>query len=98
MFRVEVALPVRVDGLKLVAAPAGNPLTLRLTCPVNPSCGKAEIPMDPLVPGTIDKDGASRASAKSGLPDEASGPVIVTLSKTAVFRVPMLFDVTARPA
>ena len=34
--RVEVPVPVMLAGLKLAVAPAGNPVTLGVTVPLNP--------------------------------------------------------------
>src|SRR5207244_2371848 len=84
--------PVVDAGLNTAVAPAGRPVTLRFTTPVNPFTAVTCAVQAPLPPAGL------AAITKSAAPEVASGPVMLTLSNTAAFSFVLSCDVTARPA
>src|SRR5262245_58589452 len=66
--RVRILLaPVAGFGLKLAVTPAGNPLALNVTPPVNPPLRVTVIVLVPLAPRLIVRLGGLPESAKSGV-------------------------------
>jgi hypothetical protein len=69
--------PVAEAGLKLAATPAGNPLALNATPPVNPPLRVIVIVLIPLAPRSIDRLAGLAASEKSGVGCELTVRLIV---------------------
>jgi hypothetical protein len=64
---VVTVMVVGPDPLKLAAAPAGSPLALNDTVPLNPPEGVTVTAYVVLPPGATDREGGVAESEKSGL-------------------------------
>jgi hypothetical protein len=77
-------------GLKLAFAPAGNPVALKFTVPVNPANGVIVIEYCALLPGVTARDDGVTLIAKSGVAEAGADVTKVRYMKSPEL-LPSLF-------
>jgi hypothetical protein len=83
--RTDEPAPVTLAGLKLAAAPVGNPEALRPTLPLNPALVFTEIEYPATPVGAMVCEDCAGARVKSGVPAMTRYTVAVRRSCWAVF-------------